>query len=272
MSLFKLFSHDLRSGILRWRYLLIPLVFILPCFSAFVDIQNAQCVGTWMDYVIGCFKGVLPPDGEFEGFTFPILWLLIIAGTLFINLDYPIGDLTEAGQQVIIRCVNKKLWLVSKCFWCILSSTIYYLLGMLTALVFALATGGSAKLLHTPDVALKAFQIYAPELLTVGETILAAVVLPWLTIVVVNILQMTLSLVMRPLFSFLTCISVMILGVFVNSPFFLGNGAMTSRSGILVEGMQSPLAVVLTCILFLEFCVLLGVLRFKRMDHLRYEG
>ncbi len=272
MNWLKLFRYDLRSGILRWRYLCVPVIFFLPCFYGWFQISDTGCAGTWMDYLMCCFKGVAPLSGGMEGFEFPILWFLVMGGCLYLNLDYPLNDLTEEGQQVIIRAVSKKSWFFSKCAWNLLSSTVYFLLGILTVLVFTLACGGSTGLTNTPEISMHALQIYTSASVNVWQAVLAVVVLPWLTMAALNMLQMTLSLVMKPIFGFLVCICLLTVSLFTNSPIVLGNGAMVARSGIFVEGSLNPAAVALVCAAFLGLSIIVGIIRFDRMDHLRYEG
>lgn len=271
MSWLKLLRHDIRSGLLRWRYLCVPLMFCLPCFYCWIHIHNAGLTGTWMDYLLFCFKGI-PPLLSMEDFEFPIQWFLIMGGCLFLNLDYPLNDLTEAGQQVIIRSVNKTGWYLSKCAWNLLSCSVYLLLGAMTALVFALTSGGTAVLVNTPEVTAKALQIYGVGVLSVGQALLAAVVLPCLTLAAFNMLQMALCLMTKPVFAFLICICLLILSLFVNTPFIPGNGAMVTRNGILAQELFDPVVLVSICLGVVVVSLAVGILRFNRMDHLRYEG
>lgn len=268
MNWLKLLRHDIRSGLLRWRYLVTPVIFCLPCFQSWMQISNVQRGGTWMDYLLCCLRGTSYML-ELSDFEFPILWFLVMGGCLFLSLDYPLNDLTEAGQQVIIRSVNKKTWFFSKCAWNLMSSTVYFLLGMLTALVFALASGGSASLDGTYEVLTQI--LYTAEVPTVGQAVMVATVLPWLTIAALNMLQMTLTLVMKPIFSFLACVSVLITSMFICSPFMLGNGAMVIRSSILDPIGVEPLASAFMCIVVIATSVIVGMIRFNCMDHLRYE-
>lgn len=271
MSWLKLFRHDFRSGLLRWRYLTAMLLFAMSCFQSWISMSNARCVGSWMDYMLGCFKGIVPPVGM-DSFEFPVQWFLVMGGCLFLNLDYPLNDLTEAGQQVIIRAVSKKHWFLSKCAWNLLSCLVYALLGALTALAFAFINSGSAGLVNTPAVCENALQLYGAKPLTAVQALSVAVGLPVLTLMALNMLQMVLCLLIKPIFSFLLCICLMIGSLFLNSPYVPGNGAMAARSGILLEGSQDPVASALVCLAVIGICAVIGSLRFDRMDHLRYEG
>lgn len=269
MNWLKLLRYDLRNGLLRWRYLVVPLLFILPCYQSWIDIFNAGCTGTWMDYLMGCFRGAAPAETVSE-LNFPMSWFLIMAGCLYLNLDYPMNDLSDTGQQLLIRLVNKKGWYVSKFVWSLLSSILYVLLGSITALVFALASGGSVALVNTPQAAIGMHLIGNVEL-TLRQALLVAVILPTLTLATLNVLQMTLTLFIKPIFSFLICICLLVYALLEASPFILGNGAMVARSGILEETFLDPCAIALTCGAVIVLSGSIGLLRFARMDHLRYE-
>lgn len=271
MSWFKMLRYDLRHGLLRWRYLCVPALFCVACYDGWIRISNAELVGSWMDYLMACFKGILPLSGGMEGFEFPILWFLIMGGHLILDLDYPLNDLTEAGRQVIIRCGSKKGWFLSKCVWSLLSSGLYLLLGAGTALLFALATGGAGCLVNTPAVTGRALMIVGQTDLTAAQAVMAAVVLPYLTIAAFGLLQMALGLLMKPIFAFLTCVCILVVSMFFSTPLIPGNGAMVARSSILTEGAVPAGTAALVCLAVILGSVIAGVIRFQYMDHLRNE-
>lgn len=271
MNWFRLLRHDIRSGLLRLRYLCVPLIFGVTCFHGWTQIYGTGYASSWMDYIMYCFKGI-PPISNIDGFEFPILWFLVMAGCLYINLDYPLNDLTEAGQQLVIRSVNKKSWFLSKCVWNFLSCGLYLGIGLLTALGPALLSGGSIYLTNTPEITTRVLQVYTEKALAVPQTLAAAVLLPYLTITAFNLLQMTLCLVVKPIFSFLICVCLLVISMFTSSPFVLGNGAMLIRSGILTEALQAPWTTAFTCLAVIACSIVVGIILFGRMDHLRYEG
>lgn len=99
MNWLKLLRHDLRYGLIRWRYLLIFPLSILPCIPCYTDAQLVNVTGTWMDYMLYCFRGSVPVTASPEmSLALPIFWVLVMAGSLLLNLDYFLSDLTQAGQ------------------------------------------------------------------------------------------------------------------------------------------------------------------------------
>lgn len=271
MMWFKLLQHDLRNGLLRWRYLSAILIFAMPCFSAWFRILPHHNSGTWTDWMLYCFKGIFPVGSQLESFEFPILWFVAMAGCLFIGLDYPLIDLTDVGQQIIIRSVSRKSWFFSKCVWNLLNSGLYFLIGSLTVLIAVLIAGGTMELAATPDFVTSVVELYLESPPPVWETVLVAVVLPYLTIAAYGMLQMVLCLLIKPIFSFLTSICLLTSSLFINSPVALGNGAMVLRSS-LVKGGHSPAVTAAVCLAVIILCIIVGTVRFQRMDLLNYEG
>ena len=269
MSWFKLLRHDIRAGLFRWRYLVVPLIFLLSfIFCALRRFPEAAAAG-WMDLVLFSFKGIHPLRSP-EDFELPISWFMILAGSLYLQLDYLLDDLTEEGQQVIVRTVSRRSWFLSKCVWNLLCSCLIMALGLITALVFALVTGGSIRLTNTPEATLYALDWYMETPLTVAQTLWIGVGLPLLTITAFTQLQMTLCLLCKPILSFLISTSLLVASLLINSPWLPGNGTQTVRSSLL-GGELNPLTLTAVCAGLLVISVVVGVIRFHRMDLLRYE-
>lgn len=275
MSWFKLLRHDLRCGLLRWRYLLVPLLFLLPCFACRSMLNLMKNGGAWMDYMMYCFMGAKPVvySAEELELALPTFWLLTLGGCLFLNLDYLLRDLTNAGQQIIIRSGKRRGWYLSKCIWNLFSCALYVLLAGGSVLVFTLMFGGQVSLSNTPEVTLANFGkvLFEPVMLTVGQGLLAAVLMPMISLMALSMLQMTLCLLVKPVISFLISMALLVTAVYCNSPLVLGTGAMVIRSKLLVSGGISPAtaAIVATCVVLISAGA--GCLRFKYTDILGLE-
>ena len=269
MSWFKLLRHDIRAGLFRRRYLVVPCIFVLSCiFCALRRFPETAAAG-WMDLVLFSFKGIHPLQRP-EDFELPISWFVIMAGSLYLQLDYLLEDLTEAGQQVIVRTVSRRSWFLSKCVWNLLSCCLIMALGLITALVFALMTGGSISLSNTPEVTIYSLDWYMEAPLTVAQTLWIGVGLPLLTITAFTQLQMTLCLLCKPILSFLISTSLLVASLLLSTPWLPGNGAQTVRSSLL-GGTLEPLILTAVCGGLLVIGVVVGMIRFHRMDLLRYE-
>lgn len=274
MNWLKLLRHDLRYGLIRWRYLLIFPLSALPCIPCYSGVQLANVPGTWMDYMLCCFKGSVPVTASPEmSLALPIFWIMAMAGSLLLNLDYFLSDLTQAGQQIMIRSKTRQGWYLSKCAWNLCSCMLYMMLLCTSVLLFTLLSGGTVSLQCTPSV----MEIYLSEL-TVEPTLLsglpgfiAVVLMPLVTLMALNMLQMAVCLLVRPIIGFLISMAILVFSVYCNLPFALGNGAMAIRSALLVPGGISPGFATLTSMAILLASAILGAWKFQNTDILGLE-
>lgn len=270
MNWFNLLRHDLRCGILRWRYVTAALLALLPCLGF---LSSATIIGvnpSWMDYLLWTFKGTIPvqTSGPLDSVTLPFSWLLLLGACLYINLDYLLMDLTNNGQQVMIRSQSRQEWFLSKCVWNLVATAVYFLLIGLVELVFVVVTGGQVLPENTKECFLGIFGLVAfePVQLPLWQGLILGLLLPYLTVAALSMLQMTLCLVVKPVVSFLVCMVLLMLAVYVNSPFVLGNGAMTIRSSIVASDGQEPITAVLTAMGIIAVCMIVGTVVFKHSD------
>lgn len=273
MKLFNLFRHDFANGVLRCRYFAAAGLFLLPSLQMVNILASREETGTWIDFLFYVFKGMEPISflNSMEQIRIPISWLLIIGGCLFLNLDYLLQDLTSAGQQVLVRCNSRKAWYLSKCFWNTTSCLVYFSVGIGMTLIVSLLAGAEIKLIDTPTISFDLLMLHNPVNLTSAQAICIALLLPLLTLVTINQIQMTLSLYVKPILSFLICISLLVIAVYASTPFAIGNGAMVIRSSYLSESGVDPGIACVVCIVAYLACVVLGTIRFKHTDILGIE-
>lgn len=274
MSWFKLLRHDLRCGLFRWRYLLIPVLVLFPCVACRSGVVLTQAPGTWMDYMLYCFKGSLPLNAGSElTLALPTFWLLLMAGCLLLNLDYLLSDLTRAGQQMIFRSGNRRGWYLSKCVWNLCSCGLYMVSICAAVLAFTLLSGGQVSAQSTPEILENSFSEAMDWLspLTPEQGLIAAVLLPLMTLMALNMMQMALCLLIRPIVSFLFTFAVLVLAIYWNLPILPGTGAMVIRSELLLPGGIPPStgALAAGCVIVLSAAA--GCLRFKHTDLLGLE-
>lgn len=270
MNWHKLVMHDLRCGLLRPRYLFVPFLAALPCFLCVNYLQGAGLTASVVDIFMYCFQGVKPIgwSGNDLEFRLPIFWLLLVGGCLFLNLDYLLKDLTNAGQQVIIRSNNRAAWYLSKCVWNVCSCAVYFFMILLTACLFAFLWGADITLYSDPTALLVIFLevCLEPIFLSLGEGVLISFFLPLVTVTALSMLEMTLCLAVKPTTSFVGCMILLVVAMFNPSPWVLGNGAMTIRNWKIMEGGIPSLAAALIAALTVTVCAICGTIRFRHVD------
>ena len=269
MNLSKLIRHDLRCGLLRPRCVLIPLLAALPCWMCYriASTSGFQCsLGGYMLY---CFMGIEPirVSDTMDKLRLPIMWILLMSGCLYLNLDYMLNDLSLTGQQIVVRSGDRREWFLSKCVWNLMNCGVYILLVGATAAIFTLFTGGDLSLSCDPAALdtlyrgeVKAGTVSPFTVLTVS------LFLPYLTVSALSLLQMTLCLAVRPVLCFLLSEVALLLSVYCSSPLILGNGAMGIRSGLLVSKGVDPWIAAGECVVIVLLCAVFGAWEFKRSD------
>lgn len=227
-----------------------------------------------MDMLIYILKGATPVSiipGANEKIELPVLWLLVVGSCMLINMDYILNDLATNGQQIIIRCKNRLKWYLSKCIWNILSSLLYFAIVLVSIVVVGSISGNNISISITPATLAVLFDLGGLESVTSWQAVMVGIVLPCTTITALNLLEMTLCLFVKPILSFLTCIGILVVAIYVDNGFLLGNGAMTIRNIVINPEESTPGMVLLSIIITIIGCVILGFLRFSRMDILPRE-
>lgn len=273
----KLFAHDLRCGLRRWRYAASIPLFVLPCLLGRMEMAVAENTdATYLDYLLFCLRGVKSVSFVLEGnenIRLPILWLMVMGGCLFLNLDYLLGDLTLSGQQVIVRSGNRRRWYLSKCLWNLCATALYLTIGYVTVLLFTLLVGGKATWENTAELAPFIFRevVFAPLGLTAGQGALLTLLLPLITLAALSMLEMTLCLLVRPVISFLICMLLLVVAVFWDSPLALGIGAMTYRSEWIMPGGIHAGPTALVALVAIAACIIVGCRCFQYTDLIGLE-
>ncbi len=275
MSWFKIVRHDLYCGLLRWRYLAAVILAMIPCLEFQYALTARELSGNWIDFLLNTFRGVAPIQNTaaMNEVQIPFVWLTIMGACLYLNLDYMLYDLTTNGQQVIIRSGTRSGWFLSKCLWNLLATVCYFGLIALAECMFVVAIGGELTAKNTPEVSQMLFGMvtFSPVSLTALEGVLIGLVLPCLSAAALNMLQMVLCLLVKPVVSYLVCVALLVLSIYWNAPFDLGSGAMAMRSALVAEGGHGPRAMIAVLLSVIAGCAAVGCLVFKHTDILNKE-
>ncbi len=270
MNWHKLVLHDLRDGLMRKRNGFPLVQFTLLCLTYWAAISHHYTDLTCIDYLIYCFKGVKPVDvlHSVQEFSLPILWLQAMGCLLFLCLDYPLNDLTAEGQQWMIRCGSRMGWYLSKCIWNFASSILYFFSAVLVAVLISIISGGALTMQNTPEITRMYVESFEPVTLSRVDILLSVLAAPFASLAALNMLQMVGCFLTKPIYSFLICISILILAIYNPSCLILGNGAMIIRSNLVsadYAGVSTIGTIVVSAAVMVGGMVI-GAVRFKRFD------
>lgn len=269
MSFLKLLRYDMRCGLFRKRYLLVPLLALLPCCLYLKIMDSMEARSSWTGCMMYCFMGIEPIEimDTMEKAQLPVLWLILICGCLYLNLDYMLNDLSRVGQQIIIRSGKRVNWYISKCLWNLCSCTLYFVVVSVTGAFLVYMKEG-----HLPiDCSISTLSVLYrgepdAEVFSTCVAFLVSFLLPLMTVSALSILQMTLCMLIKPIFAFLSSLLILLTSIYWNSSLILGNGAMGIRSGLLVSEGISPWAVIIECVVVILLCISFGSGVFKRCN------
>lgn len=245
MRFFKVVKYDIKNGLLvspkRWILLIAYILFLCVDFSLsafhiyFFDLDSVFDIHTLPlslgDLILYQLGGMIP---RFEdSFMIPTAWFLFHGGLCYMTLSYPSEDLSAGGIQVMIRIKRKILWWFSKCLWNFLMTFCYHAISYLVMFLFCGFTGLDLSFTLNKELFAAKYGWTLPIQGTQRELLLGMMVLPFLASAVISLMQMTISLFVRPVFAFTISAIYLLLGAYFTFPFLLSNDAMPVRSAVI---------------------------------------
>lgn len=272
MKFYKFIKYDITNGIWRKAYLYLSALII--CLLFFADFYRRSSLGytdgsesvTIINFLFYFFAGKEPFSPELgNAFVFPVVWLLIFLFSAYVTLDYPYRNLMGHGIQVIVRVKNRKIWWISKCFWMFFSTIIYFTLLYLELLLLCIC--------FKIDISLHYASYINEEILNIqlvtsssGQIAMLVFVLPVMTALAVNFIQLCLGLFLDRVYCYLVTSILLFASTYFQSPLAIGNFAMVKRSILCnEEGMTIKNGILINGILII-LAIIIGVLRIKKFD------
>ncbi|UJW58020.1 hypothetical protein HXZ66_11695 [Bacillus sp. A116_S68] len=275
MRFYKLLKYDVKNG---FRLGLINLLVIALFVSAFcVDFylrksgaymfDDSTPVGTFIDYLFYMFAGIKEyVPSRTDGFIFPVKWLLLHLFILYSTLYYPNRDLSSLGLNILLRTKGRMAWWLSKSLWNMSYVLACYLVIFLTVLVFCLIMQEPISLNITPMFVNDLLEADSPFDTFSAPLVYIILFFPLFISMALNLLQMTLVLFIKPLYSFGVMAVTLLASAYLLTPFLPGNYAMPIRSEHVVEnGVQAGGGVMMVLIL-IATSFIAGCIYFRRYD------
>lgn len=242
MMLLRALRVDLKVGLRGILPVLVGLsVVSVSCLIvAYVRVDAVGAVDvarlTFADNVALVFAGSLPFEYR-PGVMFvpPLGWTLLSMLVLYASLSYPYRDLMGFGQQVLVRENSRVMWLLSKCIWVLLTCLLSCAAIALTAALWTFVHGQEFNTLLHSDALYLAAMLMGPfkadTLDGSGFLLCIVVVLSSL-----SLLQLFLSIFLRPSISFLSMILLLIASAYAQTWYLPGNYLMFVRWGGFIDG------------------------------------
>ncbi|MDD5799478.1 MAG: hypothetical protein PUD09_02355 [Coriobacteriales bacterium] len=261
---------DLREGFrsLRKWFLVAEALFVceggLYLLASVINSKRPPCTfGNEMVVTLAGMQAYLP--GMSDPFRFPVSWVILLMLVSYMTLGFPYRDLEGFGQKVLTKSGSRWRWWLSKCVWVTLCVLVYWALLYATLMVFSMATGNGISL-KVSDAVPKLVQADLTIRPNTDEFVAFLLVAPCV-MTSLCLLQLCLSLFIRPTLSYVATLSILFLSAFYyQCPLLPGNYLMMFRSlGLVRDGYPALQGLVLAIVLGTASVVVGGV-AFRRKD------
>lgn len=238
-----------------------------------LDVFQKQGVSI-CDSLLYLTGGILPISfaSLSDSFQFPIRWLFPHMLILFFTLSYARNDLTHGGTQVLTRTHNRVSWWLSKCIWNAMTVFSCFAIEFLVW-IFLMFLSSKTNFSSLNKILFEG--IFNASLSEQGvfawEYICIFCLLPMMVCVSISLIQMTLTLYMKPVFAYIIAITYYIAGIYYVTPLFLPNYAMSVRSSLIGLYNFSLDTGLFLCVAVGILAVSVGSVRLRRMDLLSYD-
>ncbi|SEW01738.1 hypothetical protein [[Clostridium] fimetarium] len=266
------FIQDMKRGMRqnRIKYLVI-LFFTIACCCIMYRICHGKIgrgliagMPNFMDYLLYIMQGC----SEFKAsgntvFNIPPTWIFVQMMASFLVFSYVVKDLDKQGMIMLIKSADRTKWWLSKCIWNIATIVVMYLVIWCGVLIVAVSTNKMGFLI-TKDICREVLDMTFTQ-----EGIQYSLIVMFMPLIMslgISLMQMALSLVIGPIFSFTFVLAVDILSVYFLSPFLIGNYSIMMRSDYIISnGVNSLVGALISIVLGLAG-VMLGNFYFKKYD------
>lgn len=276
MKFIRCFVFDLREGwtaLWRW-YIATAVLFSLLTLSLHLGsagrMEGPFSLGDYLvSYMAGMKSYFFTPE---EPFRFPVAWGATLMFVAYLTLWYPYHDLMGMGKQVMVSVGSRWAWWFAKCAWVVCSVGLFWAIGCMTAGVWTLLSGGSFSLNISgalPDIL--DFRLADVASASHDLEMFLFIGIPG-ALVALCLVQLMASLLLRPVMSYALTLSLLMLSLFYQSPWLIGNELMAARSmSLLLEGVPVLGGIVVSATLSTA-SVVVGGLLFSWIDIFDKEG
>lgn len=273
----KLITYDLKYSIWsKWPWLLLSFfVTLIGCVSfiaIYTPMREYEAVefgrhwqitlGDFLFYVLGGSREYTL--SELTNFTFPAVWMAIYTIHAYAAFDWFAKDLRGMGQHILLHSKRRTIWWISKCVSNITLTVLSFFVMLGIIFLFAGWSGAEFSLNISSPIYKLLFVVEADTI--PPYALICALLLSLLVCIAISLLEQTLCLFMKPIFSFMIAMGVLLASTYKKTGFLIGNFLMLSRNGDLVlDGISVAFGYVLACSTIIG-SLLVGTWLFKRYN------
>lgn len=275
MNLYKTIWNDINIYILKNKKIfLIPVLFLVQCYYIKIQIFNIDNTinGTLADYIFFIFKGN-DPIIKTNDTTIPVFWISNLFLSSYITVGIIQEGLTGFNIQILLRSQSKYNWWLSKCITILAFVLIYFMILHLTIVIFCCInnidfsfqlTDSLADIIFDSDCYQKKYNLNTNRF----SVILISYIMPFLSLVTLNILQLFVSLRTSSIISFIITNIYILFSVYTDIPIAFAGYAMLQRSSTFVNDGMNIFVGVFICLIMICLSTIFGGFVFKSKDAL----
>lgn len=263
----RILKYDIKQGMHTnlWKFILGLMPFFASVLMASKVELTTAYTPSFFDCIFFLFKGIkiyTPSQGS--QFEIPALWMAVQIFIGMIVYSYPKDNFEKYGAQSLIRVKSKAKWWISKYIWTVANVIIYYIAGYLTVFAVCSFINGNSIL---PDGLwnllineIETSNMSAFDLWTVG------ILIPVLTSISISVLQMSLSFIFNPVYSFVMIMAYLTISVYYYNLCFIGSNSMLLRNQISGAGGRTCIEIVAADLVVALGAGIIGYWKFRSLD------
>lgn len=233
-------------------------------------VHQTIALGDMILYAYGGMEEYLPIPGN--SFEFPTIWFLVLGLSAFSVLNWPVRDLEGTGQFVMVQTNKKSRWWLSKCAWNVCATLSFHMILFLIFCMLCVTRGYALSLDFHMEFHRFLFGL-PPEYIDERGTELSllAYFVPILFSIALNMLQMAMSLFLKPIYSYILVLSILLSSAYLLRPYMIGNYGMILRQDWLISNGVSIHTGILILLAIMIGSTLAGLWKIYHLDILKKE-
>ncbi|MCD7770513.1 MAG: hypothetical protein LUH23_00225 [Oscillospiraceae bacterium] len=249
------FKYDLKVGFLRDlpKLLILAGIVLVANISLYRYAELLSLNLGSLDYILYLTKSIAPFPQSGEEFRFPVVWYLQQLYLAWIIGGYPFSSICDSA---LIYGGSRQKWYLSKVAWIVLTVLTYYLVMIITSLLFCLATGVPIS-----------WEINLLE--PTEEFSVVTILLPIVTSFVTGVFQLFLMTLTTPITSFFAVAALSAASTYVTSPLLFTNCSQLLKLSAFSEEGIGTIESYLTLAIVFMLSLVAGLIIFNHRDILK---
>lgn len=246
------------------------------------DVCNNAGFFDYLLYLVQGTQKYIP--GKSSTFQIPVLWMVMNIIPAFLVCSYAVRDMEGQGMYMLLKNRSRRVWWLSKCIWNVVTVTLLYVIVWGTLFLGTVLGHHSISGIWTihKDICEVIMEMPVQSMPQAGQLpvdiyhsglfLLAVIIVPFVISMEISLIQMTFSLIIGPVISFMVVVIICVLSAYFMNPLLLENYTMLMRSNLVLgnSGMNL-MAGVIAAIVLGSITILLGFRYFSRMDIMAKE-